>query len=158
MFVYSLKASSIKFVAILLISVTALLTLVRLVPTYESTAVYLNDEKIVYDGIRQPEDRVTFASQFGWQITLPAAETTDVMIPTEFDPVYEGYNTIQKEQGLNLEKYRGKTVLKETYTITNYPDYEGTVYLNLLIYKGKIVGGDVSAAEIDGFMYGFAGK
>ena len=62
---------------------------------------------------------------------------------------------MQKEQGLNLAKYKGKTVTRYTYKVTNYPDYEGTVYVSLLIYKNKVVGGDVCSADVNGFVHGF---
>ncbi len=77
-------------------------------------------------------------------------------VPESFDKVYLGYNEMQKEQGLNLAKYQGKTVTRYTYKVTNYPDYDGTVYISLLVYKDKIVGGDVCSADVNGFVHGFA--
>ena len=77
-------------------------------------------------------------------------------IPSEFDTVYTGYNDIQKEQGLNLAKYKGKEVVRYTYSITNYENYEGVVYINLLVYRNKIIGGDVCSADASGFIHGFA--
>ena len=67
-------------------------------------------------------------------------ETVEVCVPETFDNVYLGYNEMQKEQGLNLAKYKGKTVTRYTYKVENYPDYEGTVYLSLLVYKNKYTG------------------
>ena len=46
---------------------------------------------------------------------------------------------------------------KWTYEITNYPDAKSKVYANMLVLNGKVVGGDVSSAEKDGFMHGFSG-
>lgn len=158
MFVCSMKASTIKFTAILVISIIALLTLVRFVPGYETAAVLLDHEKVTFDGIRKEDDRRTFAAQFGWEIALPAVSQEEVTVPQEFDEVYESYNTIQKAQGLDLSRYRGKTVMRETYTVTNYKDYDGTVYLNLLVYKNRVIGGDVCSAALDGFVAGFRGE
>ena len=40
----------------------------------------------------------------------------------------------------------------------NYPGYEnkdGVVRANLLVYEGRVIGGDVCSVELDGFMQGF---
>ena len=45
-----------------------------------------------------------------------------------------------------------------TYDILNYPAYEGrsgVVQLNLLVYNGVVIGGDVCSLEKDGFIHGF---
>ncbi|MBQ8448815.1 MAG: DUF4830 domain-containing protein, partial [Clostridia bacterium] len=82
-------------------------------------------------------------------------EEVEVSIPAEFDTVYIGYNDIQKAQGLNLAKYKGKEVVRYTYEVTNYEGYDGTVYINLLVYRNKVVGGDVCSADASGFIHGF---
>ena len=53
---------------------------------------------------------------------------------------------------MNLEKYKGKTASMYTYTVTNAPEKDQTVYLHLLIYNSRVIGGDVCSAEINGFM------
>ena len=78
-------------------------------------------------------------------------------IPARFDRVYEDYNTIQREMGLNLERYRGKTVMRYTYPVTNYTDCDGEVLATLLVYKDKVIGGDLCSAAIgeNSFVHGF---
>ena len=78
-------------------------------------------------------------------------------VPTEFDKVYAAYNELQKEQGLNLSRYKGKDVTRYTFAITNYKDYEGTVYANVLVYRNRVIGGDVCSADVSGFVHGFEG-
>ena len=56
---------------------------------------------------------------------------------------------------MNLSGYKKKSVRRYTYVIENYPDYEGTVYANVLVYRGKVIGGDVCSADVDGFIHGF---
>jgi hypothetical protein len=51
-----------------------------------------------------------------------------------------------------LQNYRGKTVTLYTYNIDN----ESVV--NLLIYKHKLIGGDISSLKIDGKMTALKGK
>jgi hypothetical protein len=66
------------------------------------------------------------------------------------------YNEVQKQQGLDLEKYKGKDVIRYTYEITNYPGEEGKVLANLIVYKNRVIGGDICSADVNGFIHGFA--
>ena len=79
-------------------------------------------------------------------------------IPSEFDRVFVSYNELQKRQGLDLSKYKRKEMTRFTYIITNYPEYDGVVYANLLVYRNKVVGGDVCSADVNGFLHGFKKK
>lgn len=101
------------------------------------------------------EQRVEFAKSFGWELEQEPVEILEVIIPKEFDEVYNEYNAIQKQQGYNLEKYAGKRCKRYAYLITNYPGAESEVRLNMLVYKDKIIGGDVCSMDLNGFMHGF---
>ena len=105
------------------------------------------------------EERIAFFSQFGYDISEDPLEVKEVVIPTEFDETYNKYNEIQKSQGLDLSKYRGKRVKMWSFAIKNYPGYEttaDTIRGNILVYDGVVVGGDISNIELNGFMVGFA--
>ena len=164
MFVYSLRASTLKFFGIVLLSVAMLVVLIALVPTYgaETAAAplptaFTNGESIKYNGIKTNDDRIAFLKQFGWEVKAEPEEEQAVKLPNEFDKVLTRYNELQKRQGLDLEKYRRREVKRYTYIVTNYPLYEGTVYANLLVFRGKVIGGDICSAESDGFIHGFSG-
>ncbi|MBQ9748426.1 MAG: DUF4830 domain-containing protein [Clostridia bacterium] len=154
MFVYAIRSATIKFVCAIGLSLALVIALVCLIPTYGDGETRPVSE-ISYSKIYENSDRLNFISQFGWEVSEEPAETVEVTVPENFDSVYLGYNEMQKEQGLNLSKYKGKTVTRYTYKVTNYPNYEGTVYLSLLVYKNKIVGGDVCSADVNGFVHGF---
>ena len=77
-------------------------------------------------------------------------------IPAEFDKIMKTYNEIQKQQGLDLEKYSGKNVRRVTYEITNYPGVEGKVLANIILYKNRVIGGDICSSDVNGFIHGFA--
>ncbi len=101
------------------------------------------------------EERIAFFSQFGWEISADPLEVKEVVIPTEFDETYEEYNNLQKSQGLDLEKYKGKRVKMWSYEVKNYPGYEaldGVIHGNILVYEGIVIAGDISSVELDGFM------
>ena len=157
MFVYSIKASSIRFFSVITLSVLALITIIALIPTYEPTAAptLSNGETINYDKIKTNDDRINFLRKFGWEVESAPKEEAAVTIPSEFDKVFLGYNELQKRQGLNLAKYKRKEITRYTYVVTNYPDYNGTVYANLLVYRNRIIGGDICSADVNGFIHGF---
>ena len=152
MFVYSLRAGTIKLVAIVCVALTVLITLIAFVPTYaisSQTAGADGDEKrYSYDKVKTAEDVISFLAQFGWQTDASPVEVKTVTVPTEFDKVYAAYNELQKE---------GKDVTRYTFAITNYKNYEGTVYANVLVYRNRVIGGDVCSADVSGFVHGFEG-
>lgn len=99
--------------------------------------------------------RMAFLAQFGWTANEEPVEICEVIIPAEFNETYQSYNELQKEQGLDLSKYAGRTCKRWTYEITNYPGQTEGVRANLLILDGKVIGGDISSTKLDGFMHGF---
>lgn len=104
------------------------------------------------------EERMTFFSQFGWEIDENPVQVKEVIIPQEFDETYEEYNDIQRQQNLDLEKYKGARVKMWSYNILNYPGYENTdgiILGNILVYEDIVIGGDVCSSELGGFMHTF---
>ena len=170
MFIYSFKASSIKFFGVICVALAALITLIAFVPAYagddrtnQSGGVAVDAPQTEsgasrtyrYDKVKTADDAAAFLSQFGWVADAGSAETREVTIPAEFDKVFAGYNELQKSQGLDLYKYKKKTVTRHTFTITNYEGYEGTVYANVLVYRNRVIGGDICSADVNGFIHGF---
>ncbi len=156
MFIYSLKASTIKFFAVVCVALATLITLIAFIPV-----AAVNDDvsasasaDIDFTGIKTNEDRVNFLAAFGWQVNPEAVACVEVTIPENFDKVFSAYNELQKRQGLDLSKYKNKNVQRYTYQITNYDGYDGTVYANILVYRNKVIAGDVCSADIKGFMHG----
>lgn len=174
MFIYSFKASSIKFFAVVCVALAALITLIAFVPAYADSesirgnaggsgglavdAPEAESESAVsyrYDKVKSADDAAAFLGQFGWLVDSGSVETKEVTIPAEFDKIFAGYNQLQKAQGLDLTKYKKKTVTRHTFTVTNYDGYEGTVYANVLVYRGRVIGGDICSADVSGFIHGF---
>ena len=158
MFIYSLRASTLKFFGVVCVALVALITLIAFVPTYstEDSGQVSADVKTTYhyDKIKDNEARLEFINQFGWTVTPAPTEEVEVSVPEEFDKVFAGYNEIQRQQGLDLAKYKNKRVMRYTYEVTNYPGYTGKVYLNMLVYRNRVIGGDVCSADVTGFMHG----
>lgn len=162
MFVYTCRAGTIRFFAVIVLAVAALAALVIFVPAYQpvSAGADSSDEavRISYDRIKTNEDRVKFLSQFGYEVSEDPIETVEITLPEKFDNVYAGYNELQKAQGLDLSKYRRKTVMRYTYEVKNYDGYNGgKVLANVIVYRGRVIGGDVCSADPQGFVHGFEG-
>lgn len=156
MFIYSMRASTIKFFGIVCVSLAALITLIAFVPTYAVDSQKTGAEMSYnYEKVKTNEDRINFLKQFGWEVEAEPTEEKQVLIPEEFDKIFAGYNEIQRKQGLDLSSFKKKSVMRYTYVITNYQGYEGTVYANILVYRNNVIGGDVCSAELDGFVHGF---
>ena len=160
MFVYSIRATTIKFFGVICVALAALITLIAFVPTYVESSAQTGTEggEISYDKVKSVEDAQKFLAQFGWEVDAATAKTVQVTMPAEFDKVFVGYNELQKRQGLDLSKYRNREVTRYTFTVTNYKGYEGTVLANVLVYRNRVIGGDICSADVTGFVVGFGGS
>lgn len=157
MFIYSMKANTVKFFGVTAIAMVALVTLLVFIPSAEpamSDGVLTSVENVKFDKIKSAEDRIEFLRQFGWEVEPAAVEEAEVTVPEEFDKVYQSYNELQKKQGFDLAKYAKKTVKRYTYRITNYSGYDGEVLVSILVHKNKVIGGDVCSADANGFIHG----
>lgn len=100
------------------------------------------------------DSRVEFLQSQGWQVTTSPKEASQVKIPTEQTPVYSRYNDLQKSQGYDLTEYAGKTVMRYVYEVNNFPDAQQPVYATLLVYKNRIIGGDITNTAAQGTVQG----
>ena len=89
--------------------------------------------------------RLAFLEGLGYQTEEEPEEAVDVLIPERFDEAYENYNALQRQQGYDLEKYKGKKVKRYRYRILNYPEKKNAA-ATLLVYKGEVLGGDITLA------------
>lgn len=108
--------------------------------------------KVSADGIDGSTDaaRRGFADSLG--CTVGSASEKEIIIPAEFSDVYIKYNDIQKAAGFDLSSYKGCRVKLYTFSGVTYPGCREETQLNLIVYHGKIIGGDISQTAIDGEM------
>lgn len=156
MFVVNLKLSGIKkvLIAFCVFSV-ALYGLSLLSSNGGYKDAFMVSSKIKVYSASTNTERINFLKEYGWETGEEPIEISEIIIPSEFNDTYENYNNIQKSQNLDLKNYKGKRVRTYRYEVKNYPETEKEVYANLLVYNGMIIGGDVSSAELGGFMHGF---
>ena len=107
--------------------------------------------------VQNTGDIVSFLNSFGWAADPEPVTVKNVQIPAKFTPVYKQYNELQKRQGFDLSKYRADIVESYSFRILNHPA-PGDVFANVLVYKGRIIGGDICSFAINGFMTSLDGK
>ena len=96
-----------------------------------------------------PEERIALIRACGYETS--DCEASTVTVPEVFSAVYEDYNDLQKKQGFDLSLFKGETVIRYTYTVTNYPSDE-TVLIHMLVNDGVLIGADVMSTALDGFI------
>ena len=151
MFIYTAKFSKKKAVIFLLLLAVVLCLIIVLAGHHDM-------EKSADDAFSQAaetnERRVEYLNSFGWEVSDEPVEEQQIVIPKEFSSVYDEYNEIQKKQGFDLADYAGLDAVRYTYEVRNYPDYSGRVCANLILYKGRVIAGDIQATALDGFIHG----
>ena len=101
MFIYSVRASTVKFFAFVILTLALVVGAVSL---GEEQAVLASGAgtEIDYSGIKTLEDRVAFIGRFGVRVDADSEESCPFTMPESFDRVIVGYNELQKRQGLDL--------------------------------------------------------
>lgn len=153
MFVFSVHKKQIRF-AILILCIAAIAVAFAIV---SKNGVEASKETGLNVNASTAEERIAYLSQFGWQVDEDPVEVSEIIIPETFDETYTNYNELQKSQGFDLTLYASKRVKRWVYRVRNYPGYEdlGCIQATLLIYDGKVIGGDICSTQLDGFMHGF---
>jgi len=106
--------------------------------------------------VRTNEQRLEYIASFAWVVEPEPVEIIEIIIPTQFDALYEEYNAMQKQTGYDLSKHAGRRGKRYTYVVTNYPGVDQDVRLNLLVRDNRVIGGDIYSPGPDGFMHGLA--
>ena len=105
--------------------------------------------------ISSNDSRVNFLKEFGWQVASSPTESSQVRIPEKQSEVFDRYNALQKSMGYDLSKFAGKKVMRYVYQVNNYAGAQEPVYATLLVYKDRIIGGDITDTTPGGKVQGF---
>ncbi len=100
------------------------------------------------------DERGRFFRQFSVEVDPESKTVRELVIPQPLDDVYAGYNDLQMKQGFDLMPYGGKRVKCYTYDVLNAPPKNGggPVRATILVYRGKVIGGDIASASFKGSM------
>lgn len=140
MFICSVKATTLRFFGILLLSVSVL---VGMTVFYTAEEPVLSGTEVRYDGMYTETDRRDFLASVGYRATGDAKSTVEYTMPPTLDAVLLGYNELQKEQGFDLEKYTGRTLTRYTYELEGEEGKEKQ-YATLLVYRDRVVGAELA--------------
>lgn len=154
MFIVTAKLTKKKLVGAIVVAGAILIGIIALLATGGSRAAAAETGPV--KNIKSNDDRVAYLTGLGWTVDAEPAEIQDVLIPAQWDALMDTYESLQKDQGLSLEKYKNKHVTRYVYRVLNHPSGESNVYVCLLIYKNRIVAGDVQSNALDGFMHKLA--
>ena len=149
MFIYSIRASTVKLIGVIALTLVLLVAVVGF-GGGESVMAAAGTE-ISFTGVKTNDDRLAFIRQFGIEVEENPIEESAFAVPENLDRVVQGYNEIQKRQNLDITKYTGKKITRYTYKVTNY-NSEGEVYANLFIYRSNVIACDVCSSAGDGFV------
>lgn len=97
-------------------------------------------------------DRLIFIKNLGCEVINTQPNSKTVHIPEVFYDVYNNYNLLQKTAGYDLALFKGCEVNIYAYKINPPRGYEGECVVNLMVYKDRIIGGDISSVALGGFM------
>ena len=131
-----------------------LIALVAVVALIIALISFTKDADPAVTTMSDNDNRVQFLQSLGWDVTTSPKEASQVKIPKEQTPVYSRYNDLQKSQGYDLTEYAGKTVMRYVYEVSNFPDAQQPVYATILVYKNKIIGGDITDTGAKGVIQG----
>ncbi len=99
----------------------------------------------VLSAVQEPS---AYLESLGWEVEDCISCESFVLA----DTVGEDYLALQREGGFDISGYVGCTLVRYTYPVTNYPTGEENVLADLLVYEGRVVGGDLRSADLDGFL------
>ncbi len=150
MFVYSVRASTVRFFGVIVLTLAVLIG--ALVIGQSGTVAVSAASGVDFNGIKTNDDRLAFISQFGIEVSGDPKEEVTFRVPSKLEGVLAYYNELQKSQGLDLTKYENKKVTRYTYEIDGYGDYTGPVYVNLIVFRNRVVACDISSTDPSGFV------
>jgi len=150
MFIYSVRASTLRFFTVITLTIAALVAIVFFT-TSEATA-FASSSAVDFDGIKTNEDRLKFISQFVDGVSGEPSESETFSVPENFDRIMLAYNEIQKSQGLDITKYKNKKVTRYTYEVEKWGTDEIPAFVNLIVYRNKVIACDISSKDPTGFV------
>ncbi len=149
----SRKYSKILF-AVFAFFLLAVSFLLGFAASHQSRYVCIGEKNICISAA-DPQQHKAFARQLGLETADYPEMIQKVRIPQEFNGLYEKYNNLQKNSGFDLLTFRGKKCTLYTYRLQN-KKFSGEYLLNLMVFRDRIIGGDVSKDKYKGSICSFS--
>ena len=148
MFIVSAKFSPRKAIAAVVACGALLILMILLISSLKSRPS--PGEELITAA--SEEARAEYLRSLGWEVETSPMETLEFMLPQPLNDSYEEYNTLQKEQGFDLEPYAGMQVKRYSYRVLNYPNYPDDVQADLYLCGDVVIGGDILYCGDSGFV------
>ena len=148
MFTYTIKMRKSLIASVLTVTVVVLALL--LIPMSAKSIDVFNSNRP--PKCETDADRVQWLTDMGWEAEPVPITTVEVIIPDEFDELYDQYAIMQRGTGFRLDKHKGKTAMKYSYIINNYGDGEEKAVASILQRGKTIVAAELSSAKLGGFL------
>ena len=148
MFIVSAKFSPRKAIAAVVACAAVLILMILLISSLKGRRP--PGEELITAA--SEEERAEYLRSLGWEIETSPMETLEFMLPQPLNDSYEEYNTLQKEQGFDLEPYAGMQVKRYSYRVLNYPNYPDDVQADLYLCGDVVIGGDILYCGDSGFV------
>ncbi len=87
--------------------------------------------------LESSEDMKKLAEIFGISVSEPC-KSQNIRIPVNFNEVYENYNALQLDIGMDLSRFKGEECILYTF------DTDESTVLHLISWNGQFIGGDIS--------------
>lgn len=97
-------------------------------------------------------DRCAYLAARGYTADPESELAREILLPKEFEGVLADYNAMQLSAGFDLGAAAGRHCMLYSYELVGYPDWDGRVIAVLYLYRGRVIGGDVHTASVEGFM------
>ena len=87
--------------------------------------------------VESAEDMKKLAGIFGISVNEPC-RSQNIRIPVNFNEVYESYNALQLEIGMDLSQFKGEECILYTF------DVDESRIMHIISWNGQFIGGDIS--------------
>lgn len=91
--------------------------------------------------INSDEDIEAFINKCGHTVEGCVSDD-EITVPKTWNDAYAAYNELQKQQGLDLRRYKGKTARRLVYALTDCEDH-----VTVLVLDDRIIAADICAPQ-----------
>lgn len=139
MFVVTLKKAGLKKVGVGVIC-CALVVFSAVLGRYISGRSVMAAAAASGNKIESAQDIQTWFTGYGLDVDAATIAADKVKIPRRWDDSFSAFNGVVQQSGMDLARYKGKTVEKWTALIPAASNGDASRYGVLLVYKKKAVG------------------
>lgn len=149
MFVFTAKLNKKRLMAAVIVFILIVAAILTVCVMKSAGAVETLSTSSV---VKTNEQRIEYLKNLGWEVEPKPIDEQTIAIPTEFSDVYQEYNLLQAEQGFDLKEYAGVEAVRYTYNVLNHPTCADQVVADIIVYRGRVIAGDIQSTVLDGFM------